>query len=464
MNNITPIEVLEWKQIERQGASNGKQNTQLELSLGKLPVNIVMKKLMDQLVICRKHVGEMRWINFTRKLDLTMSNPEVCRVICTDFGATLDLHASEKDNSSIDNHAVICIFFVAHKWRRVTFKNKDGINDEKMMNNCDKWIVFGDTMSKGKKNDHVFHNAALTHIVKFYEKERGTEGMLAIKNNIVHTDNCPTQYKCRQNFYKVATFAEHTGSRLIHKFGQKYGFKGSWDATGKLVKGQILKNELKFDRCANALDCYLKLNRDLYKDGTGETNKKWSLWEKNGDERIIQKTNLTTDRTFIGLGVEYRDQFTRLKEAGHDHIILTDRDSIPDMKVVEGTHSIFQIQGDIDPISPKKWSIHTAILPCACPPCRSNPFDINTCLYKESRKLRSRVVNKLEPITPNDDAYGINSLTVPLLKDELRARGLSLSGNKPELRNRLQDYLMLEDVENVNDTVDNAYVNPVNTI
>ena len=47
MNNITPIEVLEWKQIERQGASNGKQNTQLELSLGKLPVNIIMTKLMD---------------------------------------------------------------------------------------------------------------------------------------------------------------------------------------------------------------------------------------------------------------------------------------------------------------------------------------------------------------------------------------------------------------------------------
>ena len=77
---------------------------------------------------------------------------------------------------------------------------------------------------------------------------------------------------------------EETGSQLIHKFGQKYGFKGSWDATCKLVKGQILKDELKFDRCANALDCYLKLNRDLHKDGTGESNKKCSSWEANGDE------------------------------------------------------------------------------------------------------------------------------------------------------------------------------------
>ena len=41
------------------------------------------------------------------------------------------------------------------------------------------------------------------------------------------------------HFYKVATFAEETGLRLIHKFVHKYGFKGSRDATGKLVKGQV---------------------------------------------------------------------------------------------------------------------------------------------------------------------------------------------------------------------------------
>ena len=145
-------------------------------------------------------------------------------------------------------------------------------------------------------------------------------------------------------------------------------------------------------------------------------------------------------------------------EAGHNHIIFTNRQSIPDMKVVEGTQSIYQIQGNIDPISPKKWTILTAILPCACPPCRSNPSDIMSCQYKESRKLKSRVVSKLEGINPVDDAYGINSLTVPLLKDELRARGLISSGNKPELRDRLLDFLKLQDDEAVDDTVDTTDV------
>ena len=31
--------------------------------------------------------------------------------LCTDFGVILDLHAFKKDNSSVDNHPVICIFF-----------------------------------------------------------------------------------------------------------------------------------------------------------------------------------------------------------------------------------------------------------------------------------------------------------------------------------------------------------------
>ena len=40
----------------------------------------------------------------------------------TIFGATLDLSIAEKDNSSIDNYAVILIFFVNSNWRDVKFK------------------------------------------------------------------------------------------------------------------------------------------------------------------------------------------------------------------------------------------------------------------------------------------------------------------------------------------------------
>ena len=43
-------------------------------------------------------------------MDFVMSSLDKHQVNCTDFRATLDLFTSEKDNSNVDNHAVVCIF------------------------------------------------------------------------------------------------------------------------------------------------------------------------------------------------------------------------------------------------------------------------------------------------------------------------------------------------------------------
>ena len=74
---------------------------------------------------------------------------------------------------------------------------------------------------------------------------------------------------------------------IIHKYAHKFCFKGSWDATGKLVKGTILKNELKNDRCANAVDCFHKLKRDLTKDGTNKKQELFKEWERTGNKKIL---------------------------------------------------------------------------------------------------------------------------------------------------------------------------------
>eukprot|EP00957_Ditylum_brightwellii_P160457 12215749-Ditylum_brightwellii.AAC.1 len=58
-------------------------------------------------------------------------------------------------------------------------------------------------------------------------------------------DNCPTQYKCQQNLFKVDESYDTRKSTIMHKFAQKYGFKGSRDAAGKLVKQRIKCLELK---------------------------------------------------------------------------------------------------------------------------------------------------------------------------------------------------------------------------
>jgi len=63
------------------------------------------------------HVGHKKWKNHVKKLDMIMPNSNTTQVIFTDFGATLDLKAIETNNSSVDNHTVICIFFVLTNWR-----------------------------------------------------------------------------------------------------------------------------------------------------------------------------------------------------------------------------------------------------------------------------------------------------------------------------------------------------------
>ena len=148
-----------------------------------------------------------------------------------------------------------------------------------VIDNCNKWIVFGDTLSKGRKHDHVFHNACLTYLIDFYDKERQCNNKQPIPNNIVYTENCPTQYKRWQKFLKLATYGETMNTRMIHKFAQKFCFKGPWDVNEKLVKGTILRNGLKMDRCDNAFDCYIKLNQDLTKDGKEKLNQQWFKWK-----------------------------------------------------------------------------------------------------------------------------------------------------------------------------------------
>ena len=95
-------------------------------------------------------------------IDLTMSNPNKHRIICTDFGATFDLGATEKGNCSVDNHSVMCIFFVVSKWREVEYYNTESNLDKTIINNCDKWIFFGHKISKGKKKIMYFTILALT--------------------------------------------------------------------------------------------------------------------------------------------------------------------------------------------------------------------------------------------------------------------------------------------------------------
>ena len=255
------------------------------------------------------------------------------------------------------------------------------INNETIVNNCDKWIVFGDTLARGKKNDHVFHNAVLSYLIKFYNMEREAQGKQPIPNNIIHTDNCPTQYKCRQNFYHIATCGQKFPCRIVHKFAQKFGFKGPWDATGKIVKQAIKNCELQFKRCANAIDCYDNIRERLAQDGSGKRQNQWKKWELEKNEEILTKRVFRTNRTFIGLAAETKEEYDELVASGREHVVFTNREHVPDMKAIPGTQKIYQATG----ICVGEKTLTTAELQCSCGPCRSNPGNTETCLYKDQR-------------------------------------------------------------------------------
>ena len=157
-------------------------------------------------------------------------------------------------------------------------------------------------MSRGKKNDHVFHNNCLTYLIKHYDEKRVTIGKEKIPLNIFHTDNCAPQYKCRQKFIQIAQSCEvHCDTTIVHKFVQKYRFKGSWYAARKVIKEAINCLEMRDDCCVNANDCYLHLTRELTKDGNEEKTLKLLAYGQNNDKRVLENTTLQTRRTFVVL-------------------------------------------------------------------------------------------------------------------------------------------------------------------
>jgi hypothetical protein len=232
------IPVMEWRRGARSEVAEGEQRTQIELleSNEPVPVKEVILRLKAQLELCRKHYGASQWINMSRKID-TEDIPNIEIRICTDFSATGDLRASETDNCSEDSHLVIAVYVVLHTVRTVQVANIS-----KKLNDCDVWYFLGSTLSKGKKNDHVFHNACLDSLIEHYHlRFKGRQ----LDRVVVWTDNCGGQYKCQQNFLKIAT--SPSGKRRIqveHRFAQKYQFKGVWDAAGKVLKHWLVNFEL----------------------------------------------------------------------------------------------------------------------------------------------------------------------------------------------------------------------------
>lgn len=438
------VKVMEWDDADR-----GQGNSQRELTEKHLKLKDVIKNMCDKLAECREHVAEYEWINHCRKLHLTMSNPNKVRCILTDFAATPNLRAAKADNCSVDNHAVLCVMYAVHNWRVVKYKNKNGTEDETIVNDCDAWHFWGDTMSKGKKNDHVFHNACLDYVVSYYDTQRESKGLPPIKENLIWTDNCPTQYRCRQNFIKLATFSErHRNASASQLLAAVYKFKGCWDAAGKTAKSHIVKRELQGERLPQAYQCFVCTERDL---SNIKKKRNYAELEEAGHPDILKNTTFTLDKRFWGLATENKREYDGLVAKHPDkHIVFTDREIIPDSAALPRTTKLHEIKGrsqphfdSPDPLN-RKWIVRTACLPCACPFCRGER-QTPPCRHIGQLDRKEEVMQRAKEYPLRTDAElraltDLNILIITELKAQLRGRGLSDSHQrKADLVSRLKD-------------------------
>lgn len=439
-----PIPVMEWTLAPRagtkkSGTDKGKQNTQIELTPRSVPMKLVVFHFLNQLKKCRSHYNEKEWLNLTRTIDIaSFSKDEI--VILTDFSATCDLRAAQTDNSSQDAHAVLAIFAVLHSRREVKGKDEKDIVVTRMVNDCDVWHFFGETISKGKKNDHVFHNVCLEEIVQHYKRKTPT-----LNHALVWTDNCAGQYKCSSNFLKIASFSERVGDvRISHRFAQKYHFKGVWDAAGKIVKDHMRDKELAGVRFSKAVECFKNLRHEL------KTPKKVT--------DILKRNTFTVTTRFFGFGTESKKEFNELRNE-YAHIVFTNRKHVPKMKKVDGTQKLFSVKGTNESCNiddgETEWKLRIAHKPCACRECRGKeegacPFqqlrnekEIWVSENKTEVQARPRnadhaaIFKQLEPDLRRILEIHTGNITCKMIVPRLRLRNLAVTGRKHELAQRL---------------------------
>jgi hypothetical protein len=452
------VPVMVWMLAERSGkTSSGEQRTQIELTQCRWKLSDVVKKLVEQLEICRVHYNESRWLARVKHID-TETLEDSCLLAFTDFSASMDLRAGVLDNSSVNRHAVLAIYVVLHSKRSVTV-DKDGKSVEHTVYECDIWHFFGESMLKGKKNDHVFHNACLDEIVSFYQKMFVTDEKPPITVVGTWTDNCGGQYKCKQNFSKVATFGErHDGVTLQHRFAQKYCFKGVWDGAGKVIKAFIRALEIALDkRFPDGLSCFIHC-KDALQFPKGQ--KDWKKYEADLDPKILDKATFTTSKRYFGFATDDKEQYEELRKE-HDHIVFTDRDHVPSIPRIEGTHKLHSVVGD--PLSWKlladgttSYKLTVAEMPCACLVCRKKITD-RECPFEHIRKEQILEVSEevkgakrkradhsqeeTEALRQLEETLckmlGVEKLSVKNLRSALLERNIPKTGTKLEMAKRL---------------------------
>ena len=74
-------------------------------------------------------------------------------------------------------------------------------------------------------------------------------------------------------------------------------------------------------------------------------NNKWIEWEKEGDEKLLDRTTYKTNRTFVGCPTETLEECNNLTNANYQNIVCTNRSNVSDMKPIKDAQKLFYVTG-----------------------------------------------------------------------------------------------------------------------
>jgi hypothetical protein len=207
-------------------------------------IDCTRKELMERIQAVYTDGDPHQWIDnwqtHHRHLTYaTFGDDEMC--ISTDFSAQFDHKCAWTLTCEHPPRSNQAVYVVTHS-PRIDEHGARSVT-------TDIWRIFSEV-----KGDALFHNTALSQIVKYY-KER-----LGLKQVHVFTDGCRGQYKGKRNFHRIASFPskpEHKGVRLLHHFAAGHHFKGPHDAYGKDPKflGRMAERQQRV-RLATTRDLY----------------------------------------------------------------------------------------------------------------------------------------------------------------------------------------------------------------
>ena len=236
---------------------------------------------------------------------------------------------------------------------------------------CDVHHFFAETISKGKKNDHVMHNTSLDGLIREYVEVFERLGN-TLEVVIVWSDNAPYQYRCRQNFIQIASVQErHPGIKIIHRLAVVDQFKGNHDAVGKDPAVLVRSLELAGIRSENAEKVFI----NCHKLETQHEESEWHDYEIRGDVALKRKGIYGMNSRKVHFVVESQEEFDRLNPRYPGKILLCDRTYTLDThakKPIPNTtqlHEIRSVASEVPTQLPPVWSLQISLLPCNCQYC-----------------------------------------------------------------------------------------------